>query len=232
MKHTFLLAFVISICQYTQAQDTLIDPYASIKSFTTWELGLAATTIDGRSDEFGQYTLKTGKYYPTFNMGFFYTRANLLNEDDFFLNYKLGLLLNSNYTDLTDSLDNELRFTESNLTIPFMIGIRLPVQYNSPDDKFYKAVNMNIGAYVSFPFGPTLAEPGDRWAKSDDFFGDYIKFGLIAEIEFTALNAKGKGHRFGFRTMTDFRDVIKLDEQSGIRPAYVSMGVYYNICTY
>lgn len=230
MKTTLILFLSFSLGQFAYAQDTLTDSHTLNESFITWEIGLASTYIDSRNIEFGQYTLKKGKYYPTYNFGFFYTKTNLFNEQHFLL--KSGIMFNSNYTDLTDSLDNELRFSETNLTIPILIGMRLPVQYNAPGDKFYKVVHLNVGCYVSFPFGPALYESGDTWVRSDEFFSDYIKFGLMTEIEFTALNKEGKGHRFGLRTMMDFQDVIKFDDKYGIRPVYASVGVFYNIITY
>jgi hypothetical protein len=149
------------------------------------------------------------------------------------MNIKTGLFLNNNYTDVTDSLGKALTFSEMNLTIPVMIGIRLPINYNRPQDRFYKAINLNIGGYVSLPMFPTLNENEQNLAETEEFTSDYIKFGLIAEFVYTALNKQGKGHRIGIRTITDIGSAITFSEEKyGIQPTYVSIGLFYNFITY
>jgi hypothetical protein len=233
MKTKLITMFVSGLSLLTYSQDTIQDPYLNIKSFTTFEVGMATTHTDSRNDELGNYDLVKGKNYPTINLGFFYTKTNLLKDPTFIMNIKTGLFLNNNYTDVTDSLGKALTFSEMNLTIPVMIGIRLPINYNRPQDRFYKAINLNIGGYVSLPMFPTLNENEQNLAETEEFTSDYIKFGLIAEFVYTALNKQGKGHRIGIRTITDIGSAITFSEEKyGIQPTYVSIGLFYNFITY
>jgi len=148
------------------------------------------------------------------------------------MNIITGLFLNNNYTNITDSLGKELTFSELNLTLPIMIGIRLPVNYNRPQGRFYKAVNINIGGYVSLPMLPTLYERGKTVVKPEEFMSDYIKFGLIAEFVFIALNKEGKGHRIGLRSIIDMGSIIIFsNEKYGIQPTYMTTGLFYNFVT-
>lgn len=233
MKTKLITMLVLSLSLVAYSQDTIQDPYLNIKSFTTFEVGMATTYADSRNDKLGNYDLVKGKNYPTINLGFFYTKTNLLKDPTFIMNIKTGLFLNNNYTDITDSLGKALTFSEMNLTLPVMIGIRLPVNYNRPQDRFYKAVNLNIGGYVSLPMLPTLNERGVNIVEAEEFMSDYIKFGLISEIVFTALNKEGKGHRIGIRTIADLGSAITFSEEKyGIHPTYVSVGLFYNFITY
>lgn len=233
MKTKLIIMFVLGLSFLSYSQDTIQDPYLNIKSFKTLEYGIGTTYADSRDADLGDYKLVKGGYSPSFNIGCFYTKTNLLKDSAFIMNVKTGLFLNNNYTDVTDSLGKALTFSEMNLTLPIMIGVRLPVNYNRPQDRFYKAVNMNIGGYVSLPMLPTLQKRGETVLEPEEFISDYIKFGFIAEFVFTALNKEGKGHRIGIRTIADLGSVITFSEQKyGIHPTYVSVGLFYNFITY
>ena len=233
MKIKLFTLLILGFSYLTYSQDTLHqDPYLNIKSFTTFEVGMASTYADSRNDKLGDYDLVKGKNYPTINLGFFYTKTNILKDPTFIMNIKTGLFLNNNYTDVTDSLGKALTFSELNLTLPIMISIRLPVNYNRPQDRFYKAVNLNIGGYISLPMLPTLNESGETVVEAEEFMSDYIKFGLIAEIVFTALNKQGKGHRIGIRTIADIGNATFNEKKYGIQPTYVTVGIFYNFVTY
>jgi len=233
MKRVFILLMFLSLSYILKAQDTLVDPFLTVKSFTTLEVGVTTTSANSNNDELGDYNLVKGKNYPTINGGLFYTKTNLLKDQKIIMNVKTGLFLNNNYTDVTDSLGKAFTFSELNLTIPVMIGIRLPINYNRPQDRFYKAVNLNFGGYVSLPLLPTLNERGENTVETEEFTSDYIKFGFIAEIVFTALNKEGKGHRIGLRTIADLGSVITFSEEKyGIQPTYISVGIFYNFMTF
>jgi hypothetical protein len=232
MKTKLTVLIILGLSYLTNAQDTLQDPYVNIKSFTTLEYGLGITYTDSRNADLGNYKLVKGEYSPSFNMGLFYTKTNILKDPTFIMNIKTGLFTNNNYTNVIDSLGKELTFSELNLTLPIMIGIRLPVNYNRPQDRFYKAVNLNIGGYVSLPILPSLYNSDEKYSESNGFLSDYIKFGFIAEFVFTAVNKEGKGHRIGIRTIADLGSaVIFSNEKYGIQPTYGTIGLFYNFIT-
>lgn len=59
---------------------------------------------------------------------------------------------------------------------------------------------------------------------------NYLKFGFIAELAFTALNSNGHGHKFGIRASLDHIAVLKIKETSNkIYPEFYSFGLFYNI---
>jgi len=233
MKISIITLFILGIAHFGYSQDTLKDPYILNKSFFTLDFGIGTHWSDNRNINFGDYTLNTGEKYSTFNTGIFSTYTNLLNDPKYIFNLKVGLLVNSNYTDLSDSLGIQYQFSEINLSVPIMIGTRIPVNYNTLQDKFYKAVDLNIGGYVSLPMFPNLYQKGEEYNPADEIMSDYIKYGLIAEIIYTATNKEGKGHRFGLRTYFDFRSVTKLkDKVYEITPAYTTLSLFYVIQTY
>lgn len=233
MKTKLLTFLILGISYFGYSQDSLQDSYTLKKSFTTFDFGVGTHWVDNRNINFGAYTVNTDKRYPTYNFGLFFTSTNLINDPKNIFNFKTGLLLNSNYADLTDSIGAQYQFSETNLSLPIMIGTRIPVNYNTSTDKFYKAVNLNIGGYISLPMFPNLHQKGEAYIPSEEFMSDYIKYGMIAEIIYTATNKEGKGHRFGLRTIFDFRSVTKLkDEIYGITPAYTTLSLFYVIQTY
>ncbi len=233
MKTKLLTILILGISYFGYTQDTLRDPYTLKKSFTTLDFGLGTHWVDNQNINFGNYTVITNERRPTFNFGLYFNSTNILNDSKFIFNFKTGLLLNSNYTDLTDTNGTQFQFSEINLSLPLMIGTRIPVNYNSLTDKFYKAVDLNIGGYISLPMFPNLYQINTEYSPTEEFMSDYIKYGLIAEIIYTATNKEGKGHRFGLRTLFDFRTVTKLkDEIYGITPAYSTLSIFYVIQTY
>lgn len=233
MKKIIIILLILSTTYWGYSQDTLQDPYALKKSFTTFDFGVGTHWVDNRNINFGDYTVVTDKRHPTYNFGLFFTSTNLINDPKNIFNFKTGLLLNSNYTDLTDSIGAQYQFSETNLSLPIMIGTRIPVNYNTSTDKFYKAVDLNIGGYISLPMFPNLYQKGEAYIPSEEFMSDYLKYGMIAEIIYTATNKEGKGHRFGLRTIIDFRSVTKLkDKIYGITPAYTTLSLFYVIQTY
>lgn len=233
MKNLFIILVILQLVTTIKAQDTLTDPYITIKNFTTFEEGIATTYTDGNNNKFGDYNLVKGEYNTTFNFGIFYKRTNIFNDPEFLFNIKTGLFFNNNYVNVSDSIGKIYTFNEINLTIPLMIGVRYPINYNRPQDRFFKAVNMNFGGFISLPMFPSLVEKGNAINKNDNITSDYIKFGLIAEIVFTALNKEGKGHTVGIRTITDLGSIITFDKQKyGIHPTYISLGLFYNFLTF
>lgn len=233
MKISIITLFILGIAHLGYSQDTLKDPYILNKSFFTLDFGLGTHWIDNRNINFGDYTFNTSERHPTFNAGIFSTYTNLLNDPKYIFNFKVGLLFNSNYSNLTDSLGAQYQFSEMNLSLPIMIGTRIPVNYNTLQDKFYKAVDVNIGGYVSLPMFPNLYQKGEVYTPSEKYLSGYIKYGIITEVVYTATNKDGKGHRFGLRTYFDFRSVTKLkDKVYEITPAYTTLSFFYVIQTY
>lgn len=233
MKTHFITFFLLGFSLLTYSQDTLVDPYVNIKNFITLEYGVGLTNTSNQNVNFGNYKLVIGKHSPTFNVGQSYTKAIIIKDPILpILIIKTGWFMNDNYTDVTDSLGKVLTFSELNLTCPIMIGVRLPVNYNRPQDRFFKACNLKIGGYVSLPLCPILYDKSESAFDTKDFLSDYIKFGLIAEFVFTALNKQGKGHRIGIRAITDMSVITFKNEKYGIQPIYGTIGLFYNLMTF
>lgn len=218
-----LSLIVLSFASYSQ--DTLIDPYSNNRMFLTIDLGVSSNIANDKNTQFGEYYLTEKNQYTALNFGILYTKPNLFNTPDFL--FKTGLLLTNNNTKLTDSIGTDLTFSELNFAIPVMIGVRTAINYNRQQDRFYKAVNMNIGGYVSFPTLQYLSND-----KYDKTFGNYLKFGLIAEIVFTAVNKHGYGHRLGIRVISDFENILEFNKsENEITPTFVTTSLFYVIST-
>ena len=117
MKRILIFSVMFYLGLTIYAQDTLIDPYKTLKSYTTFDIGVGATRINTNNVDFGQYTLIKNRYYPTINSAMF-INSNHKFDKDLFLNIKGGMLFNNNYTDLTDSIGTELRLV--NLILIFL----------------------------------------------------------------------------------------------------------------
>ena len=207
-------------------------PYVSVKSYTVLEGSIAVTNTGSRNNNIKDYQLVKGKYNPSFNIGLLYIKNNLFNNASFITSYKTGLTFYNNSLSLADTIGNRLTFSEINLSLPFMIGICKP-NYNKPNDQFFKAVNFNIGGFISLPLFPSLYGDGEFFDKTVGVFSDYVKYGIIAEFEFSALNNEGKGHRIGIRTIADLGNIITFSkEKYGIHPTYISVGIFYNFITF
>jgi len=80
---------------------------------------------------------------------------------------------------------------------------------------------------------PNLYQKSEAYTPPKEFMSNYIKYGIIAEIIYTATNKEGKGHRIGLRTIFDFRSVTKLkNEIYGITTAFTTLSLFYVIQTY
>lgn len=231
MKKIIIILLLVSYYAITFAQDTLMDPYHNIKRFTTFDLGISATRINTNNSVFDNYTLIKGKYYPTFNGAIYWNSIHVCkNKKDVFI-FKSGILMNSRYTDLTDTIGNDYRFSEGLINIPLLLGYRLPLNHNFISKDLYKVVDINLGAYIGLPYFEKLDLKENIDAPVDGG-GNYLKYGLIAEVVYSKLNKKGFGHRIGLRTMIDFKGRFDLtDTKYGIYPSYISVGLFYNFLT-
>lgn len=230
------LTFALSIFLFSStiwAQDSLVDPMVNIKSYTTFDFGFYAQSPNTDNVQFGDYTLPQGIYKPTIHSAIFWHRTLLLEENEPLFKLKTGLLFNSYYTNLTDNNGANYYFSEADISLAFLVGTHLPIKYNSVKDKFFKAIDMNFGMYMGTPFIEHFTLEENKYSEEGQYWGfNYMKFGLIAEIEYSAITKNGYGHRIGLRTMVDLNSIWKFkNSESGIYPSFTSIGIFYNFWT-
>jgi len=231
MKKLTLVIFIL-LSSISWAQDTLVDPLSNIKSFSTFEMGLYSHTTNINNVDFGSYTLPQGIYSPTIHSALFWHRV-IMNQNIPEFKIKTGLLFNSNYTNLTDLQGKSYYFSQSEMALSFLFGSHIPIRYNTVNDKFYKAVDFSIGLYMGTPWFEYFVPEEDKYNKKGEYFNfNYVKFGIIADIELSMINKNGYGHRIGLRTMVDFNSIWKFkNSENGVYPCYTSFGIYYNLWT-
>ncbi len=230
-KITFLLVCV-SISFFTFSQENFHDPLNHIKSFSTWDMGLYTQSPTLKNIEFGNYNLPQGIYSPTMHSAFFVHHVVKVKDEPLFKT-KTGLLVNSYYTNLKNKQGEKFYLSQAEIALSFLVGTHLPMEYNNPNDKFFKAVDINLGFYMGTPWLEYFTKETKKYDGENQYFGfDYIKFGMIAEIEYSLINKEGYGHRIGLRGMTDFTSIWKFNNnETGIYPTFVSIGIYYNFWT-
>jgi hypothetical protein len=258
MKKNNLILVLICLVIIVNAQDTLQakqidtlkteqvntnliqDPYLNMKSFNTIDMVLSCLNVNSNNVQFGDYTLKKGEYYPSSSVGMYIHFPNIFQMNNFFgkgkaiANIKTGFLMDFISTDLIDSKNNELSFSQTFINIPLVFSYRMPLNHgNEKGNKYYKAFSLNFGVFMGNSIANRLSSKGDRTLKYGDYeFGNYLRWGYIVEYVYSALNKEGYGHRFGLRITVDANSVIKFNkEKHGIYPTYISMGVFYNFMT-
>lgn len=255
-NYLIIIVLVILVASSLNAQTTdqnqksnlLEDPYLSLKPFNTIDASVAYQYVNSNNISFGDYTLKRGKYYPSASMAAYIHIPNLFQMKNPYGkgkaigNLKTGFLMDFTSTDLYYEQKNEIglydkkemTFSQVSVSIPLIYSHRMPINHgNEKGNKYYKAINVNFGLYLGVPVSNRLYEKGDITPENGEIgFGDYLRWGSIIELEYSALNKEGYGHRFGLRMITDFSSVIKFNkEKYGIYPTYVSAGIYYNMAT-
>ena len=232
MKKTSLILTFSLFSILVFSQDTLTDSLNNIKSFSTLDMGIYLQNAKYNHVQFGDYTLDEGVYSPTIHSALFWNSVVAMKDQPLFLT-KAGLLFNSYSTNLSDKQGNNYYLSQAELALSFMIGTHLPVKYNDIRDKFFKSVNLNLGLYMGTPWYEYFAHSEDKYKGQSQYFKfDYMKFGVVADIEYSMINESGYGHRIGLRTMIDFNSIWKFkNNETGIYPCFASVGVYYNFWT-
>ena len=229
-KLTIIVLVLISTLSW--AQDTLVDPLLNIKSFSTFEIGMFTHFPNVENVEFGDYILPQGVYSPTIHSAIFWHKVIIVKNEPIYKT-KVGLLFNSNYTSLSNNKGEKFYSSQAEMALSFLFEEHMPVNYNAINDKFFKAVDFGFGMYIGTPWYESFATEEKRYAYEGEYFAfNYIKFGLIAEIEFSMINKNGYGHRIGIRSMIDLNQIWKFENtESGVYPTYTSIGIYYNFLT-
>ena len=123
MKKNYLILIMICIAFIGNAQDTLQvkqidtsqinknliqDPYLNMKPFNTIDMALSYLNINSNNIQFGDYTLKNGKYYHSSSIGMYIHLPNIFQMNNLFgkgkaiANIKTGFLMDFTSTDLID----------------------------------------------------------------------------------------------------------------------------------
>lgn len=228
--HSLLLFTLLSVLSLSQTP--LVDPLVNIKSFSTFDMGLYGHSPNIDNVDFGDYELTQGLYSSTIHSALFVHHVIKIDNEPIFKT-KTGLLINSYYTNFKNNQAEEFYLSQGELALSFLIGTHLPMKYNSSKDKFFKSVDLNIGLYMGTPWVEYFADEAEKYDGKAHYFGfDYVKFGIIAEIEYSLINKEGYGHRIGLRSMTDFNKIWKFENnKTGIYPCFFSLGIYYNFWT-
>ena len=231
MKFLSIL-FVILMGTTAWAQDSLENPLLNIKSYTTFDIGIYDSRVNTTNVDFEDYTLIKGRHYPTIHSAFYWNSVvSSLKTEDLFI-FKTGLLIESYRTDLVDQQGKEWSFGQSILNLPLIVGWRLPINYNNPKSRYFKAVDINIGMLFGVPVFERIIEKNDYDAQTGYYNFNYLKFGTIAEIVYTSINRRGYGHTVGLRTIVNWKDIWKFkDTEYGVYPTFVSIGLFYNFWT-
>ena len=97
-------------------------------------------------------------------------------------------------------------------------------------NNLFRAVDLNFGFYAAIPYMQKLDHPDNVDAKAAKMTGYYLRFGVISEIAFSALDSRGHGHKFGIKTTADLSSFIKFNQTTyELFPVYSSIGLFYNI---
>ena len=210
------------------------DPLLKFKNFL--EIGLSATAVRVNTNQVnfttsaGTYTFKKNDYLPTLdgsiNYGWLFKEKN----SSAIWTLKTGLNMITRAANLSDSLGNNLRFTTGYLQVPLQFGLRVPLNSNSMKNNVFRAIDYNFGFYASVPIMQKLDHPDNLDAPAAKMKGYYVRFGVIGEIAFSALDSRGHGHKFGVKTTADLSSFIKFNKTTyELFPVYSSIGIFYNI---
>jgi len=217
------------------AQESMpVDPILKFKNFYEIGLGINATRVNTNHTEFntsrGPYNFQKNSYLPNLDASLNY--GWLFHQEDGSTTWtlKTGLNVLSRSADLTNSEGANLRLYTSYMQIPIQIGFRSPLKYNTFKNNLYRAFEFNAGVYVALPSLQKLDDPNNVDTRAATIPPNYLKFGLISEVLFTALDSKGHGHKFGIRVSSDFTAMAKFaDTPNELYPYYYSIGIFYNI---
>lgn len=119
--------------------------------------------------------------------------------------------------------------TDHQITLPFVLGIRSPIKYNTIKNGFYRVVDLRFGA----TFGISAFNSSRSTASVSRSF-DFVPFHLVrlgwrTDVGLSFLNMNGHGHRFGFQVNADLTSMRFINISNSKLPFYYSLGLNYNI---
>lgn len=233
-KITLLLGLSLALGQLIAQEDKAIDPLRNFKTF--YELGatIEGTRVNTEYTHFstsnGDYDFRKNNYLPTLSANINFGWLINDKENNTIWTIKTGINVNDKAANLLDSSGNKLQLTTSYVQVPLMIGFRQPIQYAKNDSHFFHAYEVNFGAYAATPLYQKLDNKNNIDAEGKTLSANYLKFGLIWEIAFSAFDKKGHGHKFGLRVTQEFTKVHKFKKTpSELYPFYTTVGIFYNI---
>lgn len=234
IKHISPIFIIVFITHLSFSQDSIVDPLRKYDVFLENALSLNATRVNTNYTEFntsdGGFSFRKNDYLITvdgsFNIGWLFKKSNKFN----IWSLKTGINVETKRANLTDQDGNDLSLSTNYLTIPVQYGERHPLKFNTVKNDLFRAIEYNVGGYISSPFYQKLDQKNNIDAAGRYSWFNYLRFGFIAEFTFTAFNQNGNGHKFGIRTSTDISNIVKIrDTESELYPHYVNIGVFYNI---
>ena len=238
-NHTKILIFLIVFLSFenkTLSQNTITDdPLKKFKHFYEMSIGVGANRANTENVSFttpnGTYNFYKNDYLPsfegTFNIGWLFNDL----ETKSIYSIKTGINIYSRSANLVDPNNETLRLQTGYLQIPVQVGIRLPMNHHTIKNNYFKAFEINTGVYAAIPISEKLDYTNNVDSRADsNTFANYVRFGTISEINFSSLNEKGNGDKFGLRFSTDFMGIWKLKETKyGLYPSYINISFFYNI---
>ncbi len=210
------------------------DPLLSFKSFYEVGLSVNGTRVNTNHTVFntsnGQFNFKKNNFLlnidGSINFGWLFKGK----ESSEIWTLKTGINILSRNANLTDSHGTNLRLSTGYLQIPVQFGFRSPLKYNTIKNNLFRASEFNAGVYAAAPTVQKLDNPDNLDAGAEALVANYFKFGMIAEIVFTALDNRGHGHKFGIRVSNDFATIAKIKETPNeLYPYYYTLGIFYNV---
>jgi hypothetical protein len=213
MKNWFVVSFIVLLTGSAMSQNTMTeDPLLKFHHFYEIGLGFTESRVNTNEVSFdtpnGHYDFVKNNNLPNLDASFNFGWLFKNKKDNEIWLLKTGVNILTRNADVYDSGMN-----------------RLPIKNN-----FYRAFDFNVGLYASVPLAERLDIADNVDARGESVFGNYVKFGTLAEVAFSSLNDKGHGHKFGLRASTDFSGVMKLkDTKTGLYPTYITLGLFYNL---
>jgi hypothetical protein len=233
---TFIFTIVIFTIGMTslKGQETIInDPLLQFTNFYEIGLSINSTRVNTKFTNFetlnGKYNFEKGNYIPTLD-GLINYGWIIKAKNDGIMTLKTGINLTSRGGNVVDSIGESLRYSEGFIQIPVIFGIRVAKNFNTVKNNLFRATEYNFGFYTSVPYYEKLDYKNNLDSDGTSSIGNYLRFGAIAEIVFSALNNKGYGHKFGIRASIDFNTIVKFkDTKYELFPYYNTIGIFYNI---
>lgn len=214
------------------AQQRAVDPLSSFKKFYEFGIGFSQTRVNTNFTEFTSnqeaYTFRKNSYASGIEAGFNFGWLIKEKNNVSIWNVKSGLHVQTRSAELSNQDGTALRLSTAYLQVPLIFGFQSPLKNNAIASKHFKAFEFSGGLYAASPLIQKLDKienidsPGKRVAFN------YVRFGYVGEIAFTAFNNKGEGHKFGIRASSDFTTRISFREtNSPLYPYYINVGLFY-----
>jgi hypothetical protein len=234
-KITISIIILILWMNWSISQEIKIkDPLSKYKNFNELAISVNGTRVNTNFTTFktknGIYNFEKNKYLPSYdiliNFGW-YLKDNY--KSIWIL--KTGINFNGRSANLVDSIGTDLRYYESLIQIPLQFGSRQPLKYNTIKNNLFRAIEYSMGIYAAIPLSERLDLKNNLDGKEINLsFGNYMRFGFIADLYFTALNELGYGHKIGIRMSFDFNSLVKFKATNfELYPYYNTFGIIYNL---